>query len=58
MACGCRKNKTQEVQQPTVQVSVNESVNQSNQNGVSLTPEQQQQVDSILDKIKNIEENR
>ena len=56
MGCGCKKNKTvQPVQQPQVQVQVQETnINQPNQSGVQLTEEQQQQVDVIIDKLRQL----
>ena len=56
MGCGCRKNKTvQPVQQPQTQVQVQESTNnQPNQSGVQLTEEQQKQVDTIVEKLKQL----
>ena len=56
MGCGCKKNRTtQIVQQPQVQVQVQESTtNQPNQSGVQLTEEQQKQVDLIMDKLKQL----
>jgi hypothetical protein len=56
MGCGCKKNKTtQPVQQPQIQVQVQETtVNQPNQSGVQLTEQQQQQVDIIMEKLKKI----
>ena len=55
MACGCKKkNQAQPVQQPT-NVTIKLQEGQTNQApDVNLTPEQQQQVDAIVDKLKQI----
>jgi Spy/CpxP family protein refolding chaperone len=52
MGCGCKKkNEAQPVQQPT-NVTIKLQENQAPD--VNLTPEQQQQVDAIVDKLKQI----
>lgn len=50
MGCGCKKKK-QQIQNPTVSVTVTEN---NNQNLVQLTPEQQKQVEQIVDKIQKL----
>lgn len=56
MGCGCKKNKVQQVNVSPVQVSVNETTPQPQNNTPTpiLTPEQQQQVDNIMEKINNL----
>ena len=56
MGCGCKnKGNQQPVQQPTnVTIRLNENNNQPIQQNVELTPEQQKQVDEIVDKINQI----
>jgi hypothetical protein len=49
MACGCRKK--QQIQKPTVNVTVTE---QNNQTPVQLTPEQQNEIQKIVQKIEKI----
>jgi len=59
--CGCKKrNQPQENQTLSAQVVLGESKLQQNveppaPNNIPLTPEQQAQVDSILEKIKNLD---
>lgn len=54
MGCGCKKNKVQEVVVTPIQVSVTESKPQTEQPTTTLTPEQQQQVNVIIEKINNL----
>ena len=54
MGYGCKKNKVQEVVVTPIQVSVTESKPQTEQPTTTLTPEQQQQVNVIIEKINNL----
>lgn len=53
MGCGCKKNKTKTVEQPT-EVTVNtEEVTQQDTN-LTLTEEQQKTVDEIIARLNQI----
>ncbi len=59
MGCGCKKkNQNQPVQVAPNNVTINMAENQTNQGNqtpaVTLTEEQQKQVDAIVDKINQI----
>lgn len=60
MGCGCKKRQ-EPVQQPVVNQQnqqINVAINESVSSQTQLTPEQQQQVNNIISKIENSQENQ
>jgi hypothetical protein len=53
MGCGCKKNKTTSVQQPTEITVTTEEVTQQTAN-LTLTEEQQKTVDEIIAKLNQV----
>jgi hypothetical protein len=56
MGCGCKKKSNQPVNNEPANVTIrlNESNNPVSQPDIQLTPEQQKQVDEIVEKINKI----
>lgn len=56
MGCGCKKKSNQPVNNGPANVTIrlDESNNPVSQPDIQLTPEQQKQVDEIVDKINKI----
>lgn len=56
MGCGCKKKKTEEVNQPA-QMAASIQVETQPTSGVSLTENQEQLVDTIVEKLSQLDQN-
>jgi hypothetical protein len=56
MGCGCKKKKTEEVNQPA-QMAATIQVETQPTSGVSLTENQEQLVDTIVEKLSQLDQN-
>ena len=54
MGCGCKKNKTNTVQQPAEISLVNEQVSTQQNSNLTLTEEQQKTVDEIIARLNQV----
>ena len=54
MGCGCKKNKTKTVEQPTEVSLVNEQVSTQQNANLTLTEQQQKTVDEIISRLNQI----
>ena len=57
MPCGCKKKKTEEVKVTPMQVTIVENGFQKESPSPTLTPEQKEKVDLIVEKINFLNKN-
>ena len=54
MGCGCKKNKNTEVVDQPTEIKVSVDLNQTTEQNLTLTEEQQKRVDAIVAKLNQL----